>query len=409
MPLLGRASTRVPVLDGLRGGGLLLVLMVHFRSVVEPSQGAWGEYVYHMVGDWAFVALDVFFVLSGFLITRILVDTKGSPTYFRTFYLRRSVRIFPLYYGLLIAYFVVLPRIAWWDVDNLSLTFTQHFVYWTYLTNISAGLYHWWFPMAPPGLYPMEVSTGHLWTLAVEEQFYLLWPAVVFYCSPEVLRKVCIGCLGAAALIRIGLVVGLGPDVGAAYVLTPARIDGLALGGLLALYARYPGGLERARRVLQPAAALSFGVLLGVFLLEGHFDDQSALGQTAGLTASVYLAGAVVVVSLLGHQDSVWTRIVGSLPLRRIGQYSYGTYVLHLPLMFTLHSAGVITRPLPNSGLSTDLRYSAGMIMISLTAGALSWHCFEKPIMRMLSRRPYDFRAPAGMGGEPAGNIERPG
>jgi peptidoglycan/LPS O-acetylase OafA/YrhL len=95
---LGRSTTQIPIFDGLRGSMLMLIMLVHFRSLEQPRPGMWLEQIWHFGLDMALVTLPVFFVMSGFLITRILLDSRESSSYFRTFYSRRSLRIFPVYY-----------------------------------------------------------------------------------------------------------------------------------------------------------------------------------------------------------------------------------------------------------------------------------------------------------------------
>lgn len=380
---LGNSARHLPIFDGLRGFMLVLIMLVHFRSLEQPTPGAWLEQAWHFILDMSLVTLDVFFVLSGFLISRILLDAKGRVGFFRIFYARRMVRIFPLYYGFLLVYFILIPAAAEWARD-LDLPLARHVMYWTYTTNLGAGLNDWWDP-ARAGLnwYPLEDSTGHLWSLALEEQFYFLWPVLVHRLTTLNLRRVCLACMVSAPLIRVALVATLGASSDAAYLLTPARTDGLALGAFLAICAREPEGIHRFARLVGPVAGASFLVLLAIFAVEGHLEIENAVVQTMGLTASVYMAGAIVVSSLLATSGSVWYRVFGNALVRRIGQYSYATYVFHLPLMFSLHRSGAFPRPLQNSGLAVELMYSGTMVVLSLLAGALSWHLYESHWLKL--------------------------
>jgi peptidoglycan/LPS O-acetylase OafA/YrhL len=383
----------VPILDGLRGSMLILILLVHFRSVREPTPGDWAEQSWHFVLDMAVFTLDVFFVLSGFLITRILIDAHGSDRYFSTFYGRRALRIFPVYYGFLIVYFLVLPNVAAW-ADALALSPAQHAVYWTHLTNVAAGLNDWWNPAAAgPDWYPLEVTTGHLWSLSLEEQFYLVWPAVVYFSSLDGLKKASIACIVAAPIVRIALVATMGGESSAAYLLTPARMDGLAIGSLFAVCAQRPDGLQPFLRRAGLAATLSLLALAALFFWEGHINlDTSGWFHAIGLTASVYLAAAIVVISLFARPGELWYRVFGNAPLRRIGDYSYATYVMHYPIMFVLDATGVWSRPPANSGLRAEFLYSGPMLAICIAAGALSWHLYEERILKLRRYLPYGGR-----------------
>jgi len=188
-------------LDGLRGVAILLVIACHFVSNL------------HIVGDgpaWIIVALaqagwtgvDLFFVLSGFLITGILVDARGSNTYFRAFYARRALRILPAYYGFLFAIFVLLPLLNLGAGDNYMLARQHQGWYWLHLTNLMIAIGE----IPGRGPYPNTL----FWSLAVEEQFYFIWPAIVALCSTRTLRRVCIaGVIGCAVLRIIGALSGV--------------------------------------------------------------------------------------------------------------------------------------------------------------------------------------------------------
>ena len=168
-PVISRGDPpRIRALDGLRA--LVMVLfMAHFTIDVAGHSDPWLAVPIY-AGLIGVVALDVFFVLSGFLITGILIDTKGAPDYFRNFYLRRALRILPVYYGFLVLYLMVLPQIVPWDAGAIRLTPAQQLTYWLHYVNITDR----------PGR-RLAAYTDHFWSLSIEEQFYLVWPlAVVF-------------------------------------------------------------------------------------------------------------------------------------------------------------------------------------------------------------------------------------
>jgi peptidoglycan/LPS O-acetylase OafA/YrhL len=388
VPRLSDPALRLPILDGLRGAGLFLVMLVHFRTLEDPQPGAWLEQIWHLGVDLAFVSLDVFFVLSGFLITRILVADRGSAGFFTRFYARRALRILPMYYGFLLAYFVLLPATAAW-ASQLTLTPWQHVFYWTHSTNVAAGLNDWLNPSNARTGYPFHHSTTHLWSLALEEQFYFLWPVLVHLLSTRALRHASIAVLIVAPLVRVLLVLTLGAESNAAYVLTPARIDGLALGSLMAVWAKEYSGLPVTRTQLAAAIGLTVSVIVAIFLREGHLNGaESAVFQTVGLTASVYLGGALVAASIVAGAHGWWRRLFASRPLVKLGEVSYGTYIVHLPLMFVLDWSGVLSHPADNSGLFTEFRYSGTLIVLSIACGTLTWHLYEKPWLRLAPRRP---------------------
>ncbi|MEO8482882.1 MAG: acyltransferase [Acidobacteriota bacterium] len=357
-------GTRFRSLDGLRSL-VILVLIVHFLDSVRF--GPAGQALFLSVEIVASVALDVFFVLSGFLITGILLDTKRAPLYFRNFYIRRFLRIFPLYYGFLFVYFIVLPHVSG-RFDDLRLTTTQHVYYWGYLTNVAKS-FAW--PLAP--------STGHLWSLAVEEQFYLFWPAVIYACSRDRLRAVCWATLLLSPVIRLFLSYALPATIAYHQLI---RMDVLAMGGLFALYFRSADGIVVVRRWLFPAAWLAAvaTLLAGVF-------GAGWLARAVFSSASPYMAAAFFVITLEATPTTRWFRIACSRPLQMIGTYSYAIYVLHDPLADVMARFGLLDMP-SRSGIYA-LVYTAVMISAAVLAGALSWHLYEKPLLRLKSAFAY--------------------
>lgn len=361
---------RIQVLDGLRSL-VLLILFVHFT--VEAARAWPGPLVaaYTLVGLVAVVALDVFFVLSGFLITGILLRSKSASAYFSSFYSRRFFRIFPLYFAFLLAYLVLLPRLPGWEAKAVALSPLEQLPYWAYYVNIGYAL-HW----------PLAAYTGHLWTLAIEEQFYLLWPVVVLVCSTRRLMWVCIAGLLLVPIVRASVAFAW-PDTLLYYTFTPARADGLLLGSLIAIFWRDTTTADLFARRIRGAGVAALVVATGAtgaMLLAPSLSLRGAPAELVFLTASVYCAGAAVVL-MLQDSNRPWHRLARSWPLQRIGTYSYGIYVLHDPLAYVMDQIGVLHRPAAGDGLLETLIYFVVMSGLTIGVGALSWHCFEKPIL----------------------------
>jgi len=225
---MGKGDQRqIPGLDGVRGLAVLLVIAYHYRLALRSEDVFSKIWIHGSSLGWC--GVDIFFVLSGFLITGILLDMKGTPHYFRNFYARRTLRIFPLYFGVLAVVYLLLPLIArarlapdYWPFHHWQMW------QWTYLTNFGMAIH------GPPAAMTSQISLGHFWTLSVEEHFYLFWPAIVFALSPRQLKAACIFLGGAALILRCVLAFGHLNLIG----LTPFRLDTLCLGGLLAIYAR---------------------------------------------------------------------------------------------------------------------------------------------------------------------------
>jgi peptidoglycan/LPS O-acetylase OafA/YrhL len=213
-------QARIPALDGVRGIAILLVIAFHARAVFASTLEM-PLPVFRVLGlGWS--GVDLFFALSGFLITGILLDSRKSPHYFRAFYLRRALRIFPLYFGYLFLVLVV-TRYGWLLISGNDLwRSTDARWYFSYLLN-------WKLDHGYNDLY-----LGHLWSLAIEEQFYVVWPAVVFLVPRRQLKWVCVAVAAGAPAARVYLAAH-GFDSEAIYRMTPCRMDVLAMGAFVAI------------------------------------------------------------------------------------------------------------------------------------------------------------------------------
>jgi peptidoglycan/LPS O-acetylase OafA/YrhL len=368
-----------PALDGLRGLAILAVLLFHFS---DPFRLREHTPLGTLLARGSF-GVDLFFVLSGFLITGILIDTKGSANYFFSFYSRRFLRIFPLYYGFLAVFFFCL-----WPLSGDAEFFrpVEQRWYWVYLSNWGDPLGH-----GIPAL-------GHFWSLAIEEQFYLIWPLLVALLSRRLLLWACIGLIIGAFCVRLGLLFycEIGPSRGCGQVgvemihrMTLGRVDVLAMGALLALCVREPTWLELARKVLRrlfgPALLALIALLWRSRFL--HYDTPWTL--TVGYSA-IGLCGALLVHQAVaaGKQRSLTKQLLEAAWLRSLGRYSYGIYVLHFPI-----HAAVMQRvrqapdrsplkiALAQSAL-VDTVYLLSGIAVSFTLAWVVWHIYERPFLR---------------------------
>ncbi len=313
------------------------------------------------------IGVDIFFVLSGFLITTILLDAREARNYFKVFYIRRGLRILPLYYAVLIISLLSHPG---------HIGFGVQIFFWLNLSNLSTAFA----PYAIPYL-------AHFWSLAIEEQFYFVWPAVVRRVNPRTIAYICGGVIVGLFVVRnltpILALQDRWPEF--IYRLTPFRVDTLCGGALLALIAKYFPSLLTHRISLR-IAFLSSAL---VFLVAGFGRDHTSTSLTRfGYTALVLCGTSLVGLAL--NPNGLVARFFSNAFLRKTGKYSYCFYLIHTFVLayFTAHH-GFLLRTLramrlPNmSGNRTELI----TIILELAAiygiCALSWNFFEGPLLRL--------------------------
>jgi len=382
-----RPGRHFPVLDGLRGTAILMVIACHVR--VESTASYFDRGLLHAL-DFGQHGVDLFFVLSGFLITGILLDSKGSPSYFRTFYLRRTLRIFPLYYLYLGLRLLLIPTLAQrLHVPSSPLIAAQSHgaFFWLYGSNLLSFFY----PDASIG-----GGLMHLWSLAVEEQFYLVWPLLIFFVPRRALTCVCIAVILGGAALRVYFC-----DVGLeslAYAFTLCRADALAAGSLVAIAVRRPWepqGLWRTGFLLALSAA---ALIIGRMALWGWTPHETGT-TTYGITLAVLLFVGLLLCAVSGGS---WSAHVFNLSLlRRVGKYSYGMYVFHffvfravVTVTAHVHFPGSVDTPLVRE-IVQFLAVSSLTFVVALG----SWHGFEKWFLRLKDR--FRYGAEERTGGPP--------
>jgi peptidoglycan/LPS O-acetylase OafA/YrhL len=334
---------KIPQLDAIRGLAVLLVLL-HNTDIYPSFHLQW-------ISTNGWMGVDLFFVLSGFLITGILLDSKQSESYFKNFYARRCLRIWPLYYSALLFMFVIVPFLR--PSEAHTIFEARSSPWWSYplfMQNFLVPI-----PSSATGL------LGVTWSLAVEEQFYLVWPMVVRFCSKAQLRNLAIAVICVSPALRYYLSLH---QVNI-YSNTFCRLDGLMAGALLALALRSKSFVPS--KFVTPAwvaflVAAPLAVVIDLF--HARWIDFSFVALAA--VAFVYLA--------LFSTQKWLQRILTNRILVYTGTISYGIYLLQkIPLdavrAFHLDKHAYLALPIATA--------------VTLAMATLSWNLLEKPFLRL--------------------------
>lgn len=387
-----KGRRKLEALDGIRGVAVLLVMLSHFdrflpdSTFLDPLKS---------VLSFGWCGVDLFFVLSGFLITGILLQTRSAVNYFQSFYIRRFLRIFPIYYLTLFAVFgliIVFPHVP--NVPPAG----QRWLYFLYLQN--------WIPLWT-GTWPPNV-VGHFWSLAVEEQFYLIWPACVLLMTRRGLFWTAVALSIGALVLRCAWVAhsGFGEPL---ILLTPTRIDSLLVGAIAAL-------MFGSKRYIAPPRCLNtigtaaLGIVaIGTLVTGWHKPPLASFGfvTTIGYTLLAIGFGALVLGAALGDgaKNLVQTIFKNSV-LMRVGKYSYGMYVYHVPVLGLCEL--IVFRNLPPAFRTNpifSLTYIAFLGFLSFAVAAVSFELLERPLLALkrhaepifsVSEAPVAVESPAG-------------
>jgi peptidoglycan/LPS O-acetylase OafA/YrhL len=349
---------RISELDGIRGLAVALILLQH----LWPNVGFWRAAL--PLTDMGWIGVDLFFVLSGFLITGILLDTRDRPDYFRRFYIRRVFRIFPLYYAFLILAFGFLA--LWHSGREMARLENQwgspiwFFAYFANFISVSKGIFPVFGPLGPP------------WSLQIEEQFYLAWPALVRIFQNRFL-PLSIGLLVASLVWRLYWVIQVPDNSMIQYVGTLSRLDSLAAGGLAAFLLRRVDQ-ARLRPIVRYVMSFSIFFLIVFYAAVGN-TPSNATTRSVGYSINALAFASLVLWSVL-HANERATAILRWKPALWLGRISYGVYLLQLPVQF-------VVKVLAGSPVGTADRLpeqSLISLVVTLVIAWLSWRYFEKPL-----------------------------
>ena len=368
-----------PELDGLRALAIIAVILLHFAQPISAREIASSGLIVSALlklfhhGAWG---VELFFALSGYLITGILLQSRGQQHYFRNFYARRTLRIFPLYYGTLLALLAIVPLVLGRVPEMLSLAYHKQIWLWTYTCNIDEAF-------RGGAVFGNFV---HFWSLAIEEQFYLVWPLVIFLCPPRwVLRLSVAGIV----LVNIARVLFLiishdGSSWNVLWSLTPFRADALLVGAAVAAI-QFHGELVRYRAVFINIFMFAACLIAGCIIARPHGPAGVRAMFLAHITLAPLLFGAGIGYLLTCQPGSWLVRALSVKPLRAIGKYSYAMYVFHLiylPIEVRYLPYSLFAKLLHNALLGLVVYYLSA-IAIAFGVAFMSYHLYEKHFLKL--------------------------
>jgi peptidoglycan/LPS O-acetylase OafA/YrhL len=363
MSLKATSSQHIPALDGLRGIAILLVLVWH---VAPPFQS--------FFPGWS--GVDLFFVISGYLITGRLLATKGRPHYLSGFFRNRALRILPLYYAVVIGFLLAVHLfVQQKNLPEFSF-YTQHWKsYLLFLQN---------WPLVFSGL-PRNPSLAHLWSLAIEEQFYLVWPLVILLMPfPRASFRIFTGLVIVIMTARTICYLNYPSSHTANYFNTFFRVDSLIIGALLCqLHAEGAKIPVKIARIL--TLALMALIIAGNVLVKS-VDLASPFNGTIGYTLLALLFACVIHLCVMPGNGAM-ARFFEHPFLRYCGKISYGLYILHYPIIHTLGTKILywgITRWPGHDNLAMTLSMTA-CLLLSFALATLSFRYFESFFLQLKS------------------------
>lgn len=373
------ASRRLPALDGLRGIAIVAVLAWHYVSCISPWDQTWGE-VARAALAYAWTGVDLFFVLSGFLVGGIVLDQRRSPNFLRVFYARRALRILPLYWAVLSVFVasgaLLAPRLAepareWLHGNPHSLV-----TYLAFAQNFVTGLF-------TPHL-PEPGWVNVTWSLAVEEHFYLVVPLAMLVTPARAIPWALAAVVAAGPFARWATMARLGE--GPVYVLTFCRVDAIFLGVLCAWAVRRPwfgAVFTRARLYAGASAVLAVAVAT-------RFFDVGRMFSVVAYSGFAVLYACVLLLAVTEARGPL-AAVLRARPLQRAGVLAYGLYLLHQPVNGLAHA--LVTGGAPSLSTRRGVVATCAAFIATWLLAELSWRVLERPIVRIGQRLHY--RPPA--------------
>ncbi len=367
-------SKHIPILDGIRAFAVLIVCCVHFFQVDEASLYENYKFlgiVLFKISQIGLKGVELFFLLSGFLITGILIESKNSLNFFTSFYARRFVRIFPLYYFVLTVCFFVLPRLVNIDESGEAIIFNQIWL-WSYFSNMSVyfGFGAWDKSLSFP-------SFGHFWSLSVEEHFYVFWPFLIYFSSIKWLPRLMwlIVCFSSFSVLFVYFI----QDMTSILNWSTIRCAGiLSLGGLIAWYKNNSHVWERIKN-LSSTMIIPAGI---IFFLVNFIPRHYDILHVSTHFASIIFFASLLILAL--NDNKIINNVFNHDWLFFIGRISYGIYVYHgllRPYFKTyIYENLIITF---KTGIILSFAYTIICTILSVFIAYFSWILIENPFLKL--------------------------
>jgi peptidoglycan/LPS O-acetylase OafA/YrhL len=355
-------ANRIPELDGIRGLALIMVLIYHLinNQILLTDNPSQFEIIIRKLSYFTWSALDLFFVLSGYLIAKVLIENKSSENYFRTFYIRRILRIMPLFYLLLLCYYILRTTgIA----DPEGFLFNNELPLWSYFVYIQNYM------MAYSGTYGAKILTP-TWSLGLDEQFYLLLPAILYFFKKEWIPYAVVPLIIAAPIFRAST------DMFYMKILPfQMRMDGLFIGVLLAYFVCEKELLRRTIGKGKLILAVILVLLTLIFFLT-YFNKIGELNHS--LFNVVF---ALLILSAISFRKGLLSKLLSSRVLQFFGFVSYGTYLFHQFISGILHAT--ILNQQPRLSNLADFGVTMLTLVLSILVGFLLHLYIEKPLIKL--------------------------
>lgn len=388
-------------LDGLRGAAVLMVLLLHaMQSGPNQTSGPVGEST-KLLLDYGWSGVELFFVLSGFLITSLTLNGPAKESWVKSFYIKRFFRIVPALVVTLILIFAAAGYNSIGVHDGFDVLY-DNFIYFILLSpnwlavdligecqnfaQLSAEQQSVLARPCKSGWYPGTYYIGHLWTIGVEIHFYLLWPLFVLAMKRNI-RNLMIATVSIIVLSIVARIVMWqfldseaiqGYDWGIIYTNTFSRLDSLFFGVFIALLIKSEVTAQKLSLIKKGAAAAFVIFIITSVVLDGRVSPFTPLVFIIGFSI-ISLFYACIVLHLYTYAgEGKGTSVFRLDWLRQIGHYSYAIYLVHHPIMFVL---GPMFREHIGQGLIWQLVYMPVLLVICMILGKLFWELIEKPSM----------------------------